>query len=101
MTEVSTEITATKSTTGSQLSISGDLDFSTARQTLAELSAHIHQNEHLTVDLSGVRHSNSAGLAVVIESLAMAERQGHKIEFRNIPEPLIQLSNVCQVNSLI
>ncbi len=98
---MSTEITALKTTIGSQLSISGNLDFSTARQTLAALSDHIHQNEHLTVDLSGVRHSNSAGLAVVIESLAIAERQGHKLEFQNIPEPLIQLSKVCQVNSLI
>ncbi len=98
---MSTEITATKTATGSRLSISGDLDFTTARQTLAELSDHIHQNAELAVDLSGIRNSNSAGLAVVIESLAIAERQGHKIEFENIPEPLIQLSNVCQVNSLI
>lgn len=98
---MSTEITATKTATGSQLSISGDLDFSTARQTLAELSDHIQHNAELKVDLSGIRNSNSAGLAVVIESLAIAERQGHKIEFQNIPEPLIQLSNVCQVNSLI
>ena len=98
---MSTEITATKTAAGSQIRIIGDLDFTTARQTLADLSAHIQQNQQLTVDLSGVRNTNSAGLAVVIESLAIAERQGHKVDFQNIPEPLIQLSNVCQVNSLI
>ncbi len=96
-----TQITTQATATGSQISINGDLDFTTASQTLAELSALITQNSHLTIDLSGIRNSNSAGLAVMIESLALAEQQGHKIAFENIPEPLIQLSNVCQVNSLI
>jgi len=100
-TQAATQITTKNTPAGLEISIAGDLDFTTASQTLAKLSSLIHRNNPLFVDLSGVRSSNSAGLAVMIESLAIAERQGHKIAFENIPEPLIQLSNVCQVNSLI
>ena len=81
------------------IAISGRLDFSTAK---AALSAVNEQLPNATViDLAGVTQSNSAGLALMIEWLAEAQRLNQSIQFQNIPDSLRQISTVCQVDSLI
>lgn len=81
--------------------VSGALDFTTARETLDAVSAHISNHSSLVVDLSGVSSSNSAGLALLIEWLAVGRRSGHVVSFHHIPDTLRQLAGVCQVDGLI
>jgi len=87
--------------------VSGTLDFSTATQALSAVNELFSSpgdsviDPVSVIDLSGVTHSNSAGLALMIEWLAQAQRDGRNIRFENIPNSLRQISTVCQVDSLI
>ncbi len=81
--------------------IQGVLDFTTATQTLEQVAAHIADNKMLDIDLSGVTSANSAGLALLIEWLALARGTGHEVTFHHIPDGLRQLAGVCQVDGLI
>ncbi len=86
---------------GDTVTLSGALNFDSAPEVLAKVSALIRQQKSLTIDLSESKGSNSAGLALLIEWQAEAKRAGHSVTFSQLPNSLIQLSHVCQVNSLI
>ncbi len=86
---------------GNTVTVSGVLDFVSARETLDSVSSFIRANNALDIDLSGVVESNSAGLALLIEWLAVARREGHSVTFHHIPDSLRQLAGVCQVDGLI
>jgi len=92
------------------IAVSGCLDFTTAAQVLGAVNEQLlalpaensDTNSNIQViDLAAVTHSNSAGLALLIEWLAEAQRTGRNIRFENIPDSLRQISTVCQVDSLI
>ena len=83
------------------VTVSGVLDFVSARETLESVSSCIRANKTLDIDLSGVVEANSAGLALLIEWLAVARREGHSVTFHHIPDSLRQLAGVCQVDGLI
>ena len=81
--------------------LSGTLDFNTAPTVLDQVSSMIDEHSLLVIDLTDVQHSNSAGLALMIEWLALARKRGHTVRFDHIPTGLRQLANVCQVDALI
>ncbi len=81
--------------------IKGVLDFTTAREALSAVVAHIASNDTLDIDLSGVTEANSAGLALLVEWRAEARRTNHDITFHHIPDSLRQLAVVSQVDGLI
>lgn len=81
--------------------VGGMLDFTTAKQALDLVVPHIISHEKLDIDLSKVSASNSAGLALMIEWLAVSRRSGHVVTFHHIPDGLRQLAGVCQVDGLI
>lgn len=87
---------------GDTLNVAGRLDFTTATRALEQVSELIRSsNAHQTIDMGGITSSNSAGLAVMIEWLAIAQQTDQSISFENIPDSLRQISTVCQVDSLI
>jgi len=86
---------------GEVLSLSGALDFNTARQILEKVQAKLVQGGPGIIDLGGVNSTNSAGLAVMVEWLSVARREGHEIKFRNVPSGLKELAKVCQVDELL
>ena len=81
--------------------IGGVLDFSNAKQVLGDVGALVNAHPVLDIDLAGVTESNSAGLALLIEWLAMARKVEHAVTFHHIPDGLRQLAGVCQVDGLI
>lgn len=81
--------------------ITGALNFSTAGAALASVDKLIRQHSELEIDLSGVSECNSVGLALLIEWLAIARREKHSVTFNHIPDTLLQLAGVCQVDGLI
>lgn len=81
--------------------VGGILDFNNAREVLTGVGELVSAHSVLDIDLSDVTQSNSAGLALLIEWLAMAKREGHTVTFHHIPDGLRQLAGVCQVDGLI
>lgn len=83
------------------LSLVGEIGFDNAGAALEQGQQAIATSKELTIDLGGLTHSNSAGLAIMIEWLATARRHGHSISFKGIPDGLSQLAEVCQVREML
>jgi len=92
---------ATVSTDGDRIGIDGTIDFDNASSLLDQVRTVLLATPAVTIDLGGVRRSNSAGLALMIEWLAIARECGHGVRFERVPDGLRQIARVCQVEALI
>lgn len=86
---------------GGQCRLKGVLDFTTARSALEQVEPLIREHRQLSIDLAGVTHSNSAALALLVELRASAHRAGHELAFSSVPDGIVQLSKLCQVDELL
>ncbi len=55
----------------------------------------------LVIDLQGVSTADSAGLALLIDWLAMARAQGSTLRYVGVPETLLALATLSEVGALI
>jgi phospholipid transport system transporter-binding protein len=60
-----------------------------------------NSGEPLQIDCEGITASDSAGLAVLIEWLAEANRRGRTITFVNIPPGIQAAARISDVESLL
>ena len=83
------------------LAFSGVLTFATAAQALQEGSRALAQRACSRLDLKGVTHADSAGLACVLALLAQASRLGKKLAIADPPDGLRALAEVCDAGGLL
>ena len=81
--------------------IAGALDFWTVSSLLPVGSAAIEQGRATAIDLAGVTAGDSAGLALLIEWLSVAQAAAHPLRYENIPPQLRQLAALSDVDELI
>jgi len=84
-----------------RIAVEGVLDFESVVPLLAQSRSQFAGKERLDVDLQGVRRANSAGLALLLEWLDLAHRQGISLRFCNLPESLVRLAAVTNVSGLL
>ena len=82
-------------------SLSGALNFANAGRLLSAGSASINAREVSVIDLAGVTGADSAGLALLIEWLSVAQAAGQSLRYDNVPAQLLQLARLCDVEALI
>jgi phospholipid transport system transporter-binding protein len=86
-----------------RLAVRGALTFATARRAsdagLRAIGAAAARR--LTVDLAAVTDADSAGLAVCLVWLGIAERDGRDLLFSNLPSHIRALARICEVDSLL
>ncbi|MFZ2406828.1 MAG: STAS domain-containing protein [Methylobacter sp.] len=74
--------------------IDGDLTFATIdKQTLKSFS-FLKAAKEITVDLSRVANTDSAGLALMIEWIKYSRQNRTQLSFKNIPEQLLNLAKL-------
>jgi phospholipid transport system transporter-binding protein len=78
----------------------GQLDFSTVTALLNQFHA-FSLEENISLDLSGLERTNSAGLALMMELLSDAKKQGRKIAFTGLPETMLDLAEMSNVKHLL
>lgn len=83
------------------LALSGALTFATAAHALAEAGRSLARGVQTKLDLSGLHHADSAGLACVLALIAEASRAGRRLAVCNLPEGLRALARVCDVEPLL
>jgi phospholipid transport system transporter-binding protein len=85
-----------------RLDVEGVLDFDTV-MPLVDESRRYFAGEHrrLEVDLRGVCRANSAGLALLLEWLELAQERGISLRFRNLPESLARLASITNLTGLL
>ncbi len=86
-----------------QFAARGPLTFATARlarewglKTLSEAAAPV-----LEIDCSGVTHSDSAGLAVLLDWLGAVRRAGRRLRYTHLPQGLVALGRISEVEELL
>ena len=87
--------------TPATLGVSGVLDFDTAAAALAAIRAALEAGGAAQLDLAGVRHCDSAGLACVLAAAADAARRGRPLRVVGMPSGMQALAQVCEVDSLL
>ena len=86
--------------TPSTLAVHGVLDFDTAAAALAALRAALDDGV-AELDLAGVSHSDSAGLACVLAAVAEANGHGRTLRVVGMPAGMRALAQVCEVDTLL
>jgi phospholipid transport system transporter-binding protein len=81
--------------------LEGELDFFTVPGVLAQARDCDAGTGAIRVDLKGVSRADSAGLALLLEWLRRAERQGCEISFVNVPEQLMSIARVCGLEGIL
>jgi phospholipid transport system transporter-binding protein len=83
------------------LALSGSLTFVTAAGALAIGDHALANGSETRLDLAGLTHADSAGLACVLALAASAKRAGRTLDVVHWPEGLRALAEVCGVVDLL
>jgi len=83
------------------LGVNGVLSFDTAASAWRAIQAALAESTVARLDLAGVRHSDSAGLACVLAVVAAAGRRGQALQVIHMPAGMQVLAQVCEVDRLI
>lgn len=83
------------------LGVSGVLSFDTAAMALRAIQSALVAGRMTRLDLAGVSHSDSAGLACVLAVVAEADRRGQALQVVGMPAGMRVLAQVCEVEPLI
>ena len=79
--------------------ITGELGFTTVTELLHS-SQSLLSNAQMQIDLSGVKHADSAGLSLLVEWLRLAKQQGRRLEYVALPAQLKALAGISEVETL-
>jgi phospholipid transport system transporter-binding protein len=86
---------------GERSCVKGVLHFSTVTALLRTGSEAIANGRAAVIDLSGVKDSDSSGLALLIEWLSIARAEHKSLRYENIPAQLHQLARLSDVEELL
>ena len=86
-----------------RFAVRGVLTFANARRARNEgLSALRASSESdLEIDCSGITHSDSAGLAVMLDWLAIMKREGRPLCFSQVPSLLLAVARISGVEDML
>ncbi|EIM01021.1 sulfate transporter [Rhodanobacter thiooxydans] len=82
------------------LGVCGELSFDTAAAAWQAIRVALTGRPISRLDLAGVRHSDSAGLACVLAVAADATRRGQALQVVHVPAGMQSLAQVCEVDRL-
>lgn len=86
---------------GGRFRITGPLTFDTVSAALTESQNLFADNARIELDLSGVTHADSAGLALLVEWVSRARRSKCDLKFRHVPEQVRALAGISDVENLL
>lgn len=84
-----------------QFALSGRMSFDTAGQILRDSEGLFDEHTLIEVDLSGVSHTDSAGLALMLEWITWANHTVREIRFHETPEKIDAIARTTEVDHLL
>ncbi|TAL87381.1 MAG: STAS domain-containing protein [Rhodanobacter sp.] len=87
--------------TPATLGVSGVLSFDNAAAAWQAIRSALASGGATQLDLSGVSHCDSAGLACVLAVIADAGRHGQEVQVTGMPAGMRALAQVCEVDRLL
>jgi phospholipid transport system transporter-binding protein len=81
----------------------GVLTFANGKRALSEglHALRTSSARDLEVDCSGITHSDSAGLAVLLDWMAVMKREGRPLCFANLPSGLLAVARISGVDGML
>jgi phospholipid transport system transporter-binding protein len=86
---------------GERSRVKGTLHFTTVTKLLDAGSEAIANGRASVIDLSGVKDSDSSGLALLIEWMSVAKAARRTLRYENMPVQLHQLARLSDVEELL
>lgn len=98
--------TATLQTAPGHWCLTGALDFTTVPRLVAESERlfrdpALSARAELEIDLSAVEFANSAGLALLLEWMELAESGGIRLTYRHLPDSLRRIAAFSNLQNLL
>ena len=84
-----------------RFALKGRMSFDTAGEILRESEELFEQHTLLEVDLSGISHTDSAGLALLLEWITWANHTVREIRFDYMPKKILAIARTTEVDSLL
>ena len=84
-----------------RFALSGDMSLDTAERILQTSEEMFSQYTQIEVDLSAVEHSDSAGLALLLEWITWANHTVREIRFLGMPERVLAIAQTTEVDHLL
>ena len=81
--------------------VQGPMTFDSVTELWNESQEIFSENAYLQIDLADVTHTDSAGLALLVEWLREASRHGARMEFLNLPSQLLALAGAANLEQLL
>ncbi|MFM1892552.1 MAG: hypothetical protein RLZ44_1629 [Pseudomonadota bacterium] len=81
--------------------LTGDLDFATVPQAWTLLRPLLERSGRVTLSLEKVGRANSAALGLLLEGLAHARANGCELRLQSLPQGLLDLAQVSNIEHLI
>ena len=79
--------------------VSGEITFFTVNQALS--LDILSGRKNIKINFSGVTRSDSSGLALMVHWLRQAKQQGVEMKFENIPDKLLALAKVSNLDEIL
>lgn len=92
---------ATAERVGDILRIQGELNFDSVAELWATTWTSLQAEPFLRIDLSGVRHADSAGVALLVEWLRLVRSHRHELVFTNIPAQMQAIIRVVDLETTL
>jgi phospholipid transport system transporter-binding protein len=86
---------------GGRFALSGVLGFATVKEILAASRRLFADHAVLKIDFSAVTHSDSAGLALLLEWINWAKHYRREIRYFNIPQAVLAIARISEVSDLL
>lgn len=84
-----------------KFALTGRMGFDTAGRILYESEEKFDPHTRIEVDLSGVTHTDSAGLALLLEWITWANHTVREIRFVGTPEKIDAIAKTTEVDDLL
>jgi phospholipid transport system transporter-binding protein len=81
--------------------VHGAMTFEYAKALLQQSTALFSSLTELEIDLVRVERADSAGLALILEWMAQAAERNAKLVFLGMPDAILSIARLCQVESLL
>ena len=86
---------------GGRFALKGRMTFGTVGQILRDSEDLFDEHTRIEVSLAGVTHSDSAGLALLLEWITWANHTVREISFTEVPDKINAIAKVTEVDSLL
>lgn len=82
--------------------LSGELTMQNVAKISQDTAALLNtMSGEVSIDLSKIDRADSAGLALLIDWLRIARRRNFSLHFEQLPEQLMQIASVCELDSVL